>query len=213
MEQINLYTPDLRPKRLILPAPWAVGGVVALLVVMAGAVAYLHWQAAGVEGRLQTAQRELETAQNRLKSKRMKFQSQRETVERLEGEVESARSELRALSEVGDLLARRLRAAGGKARVLEALGRAIDGQSGMWLTGVVLEGAGSLRVRLTGRTDRPEAVPAYLERVAGEPVFREGFFRDVTVGEPSEEGEEGAGGTLRFEAAADFELARAEEGE
>jgi septal ring factor EnvC (AmiA/AmiB activator) len=206
MEQINLYTPELHPKRLWFPANWTAGAAAGVALALAVGTGYLHWRAATVSDALRDARRELETASNKLEAKRVQFQSRQQGVEELETKVSELRSELQALDGVGDILQQRLRAAGSKARVLKALGQASAGLEGVWLTRITLEGSAPLRVKLTGRTDRPEAVPAYLQRVAEQPVFREGFFQDVTVGDEAKGNSQG--GPLRFEAAADFRLAR-----
>jgi len=168
IQQVNLYTDELRPRREKLQAGAALSVLALALVVVIVTAGVVRYQ----ESRLQ-AQVEARQQQN---------EQLRQSVEQLTAEAEARQPDPEveaALERVTATLSRRQRllerverlAAGettGFSAPLAALARQVP--KGLWLTHIRLDGRQG-DVGLAGMTEAGRLVPMYLEKLGDEPAF------------------------------------------
>lgn len=178
MQQVNLYTEELKPKRILFnfrPCAYGVGGLVLVLIALG---VLLQFRASAFEQELRDAQQ-----------REMALQEQ---VESLQGQVEglvqdplrltrNREQEYKLASRKELLSAIQGMAAESRPVFSELLkGLARQSESGLWLTSVGIHQDGS-QVRLEGAANSAEAVPAYLSRLRSEPSFRGRTFNLLAV--------------------------------
>jgi hypothetical protein len=180
-QQINLFNPVfLKQKKIFSAAAMAQ----ALCVLLAGvlALAFLARQnvnALQVEanaGRDRLLQREA-----RLNKVKVAF-APRQKSAGLEAQVVEAEARIAALRKVAGVIQRgELGNTSGYAATFKALAR--QNLEGVWLTGVSINGAGN-ELGVQGRASEAALVPAYLGRLALEPVMRGKAFGSLKISQP-----------------------------
>jgi hypothetical protein len=183
MQQINLYQPELRPRRVPLRATSMAAITVIVMLALGALYVYAWWQVKPLDRRLVVARAAVEAAEARLQALRAAHPPA--TLDSaLRDEVARKRGLLEATRAVADRLA-----SGGFGSV-EGLSAYLVGLSrqhreGSWLTSFAVEEGGAA-VSLGGRALAPELVPAYLARLSAEQRFRGKTFnvmRLTAVGE------------------------------
>ncbi len=183
IQQVNLYTSELRPQQQRLSAPRALGVVIALIVVIAGYGAWLNQE-----------QHQLAQQVNGLEKQNARLD---EAVTSLAGAVERRQPDPEleaALERISETLARRQRLlerveglvvspGSGFSPQMAALARQIP--ENVWLTGIVLE-AQPQRIQIEGRTRASEKVPLYLEQLGRAPAFTGRTFGVFRLDRPDE---------------------------
>lgn len=183
IQQVNLYTHELRPRQQRLSAGRAVGITVALMLVIVGYGLWLQYQ----QGQLAQQVVGLEQQNARLGEAVAELS---DAVERRQPDPELEA----ALRRISDTLARRQRLlervqglvvkpGSGFSPQMAALARQIP--ENVWLTGIVLE-AQPQRVQLEGRTRASEQVPVYLEQLGRAPAFTGRTFSVFRLDRPEE---------------------------
>ncbi len=154
---------------------------------------------------LERVEAERERVRAELEEVEAAHQQRLQVLEGLRGDISGLERRVAELRQAEVALSRRLRAAGRKGELVRALGRARAQQDGVWLTRFRLEGVTPVALRLEGRALDPELIPRYLQAVAGQEIYRGGFFRDLKATSPAEKN-----GTpspyLTFESEAAFPL-------
>ncbi len=168
IQQVNLYTDELRPRREKLQAGMALSILAFALVVVAVAAGIARFQ----ESRLRAETRALQQQNEQLQH----------TVEQLTSDVEARQPDPEveaALERVTAILARRHRLLDrvenliatetmGFSSPLSALARQVP--QGLWLTHIRLD-ASKGAVGLAGKAQSGRLVPVYLEKLGDEPAF------------------------------------------
>ncbi|MBD3639903.1 MAG: PilN domain-containing protein [Marinobacter sp.] len=183
IQQVNLYTSELRPRQQRLSATRALGVVVALILVIAGYGAWLNQE----QHQLAQQVRELEAQNARLDEA---VASLSDAVERRQPDPELEA----ALQRISESLARRQRLlerveglavspGKGFSPQMAALARQIP--ENVWLTGIVLE-AEPQRIQIEGRTRAMAQVPLYLEQLGEAPAFTGRTFGVFRLDRPDE---------------------------
>jgi hypothetical protein len=167
-QQINLFSPSLRPPRLLLTAPRLALMLSLLAVAMLGYQSYLAYQAQQDEIVLQQASAHQKEVQDQmLKLGRTSVQ---ERSQALEQSIAQAESELK----LRQALLERLKGGGlgntrGFSDYMTALAR--QRTEGVWITGLAVT-AGGGEFTIQGGVSRPEILPAYIRRLSREDVLR-----------------------------------------
>jgi hypothetical protein len=210
-QYINLLGPAFRKQRLLLSLNRAALLLVITVLTMAGMMAYDRYRVDGLREELASAQGLLK-AQNAYTSRLKGDGAQKGNItldaeiQRLETELKSARDSMGVLE--GGALGNR----DGFARYMLAFSRqALDG---LWLTGFSVGGSGEVAIR--GRVVRPELVPAYIQRLNGEPALKGRAFAALEMHRPpppavaAEPGKESAQEKSAMPRFLEFALATAE---
>ncbi|MBE0485604.1 PilN domain-containing protein [Marinobacter sp.] len=183
-QQVNLYTAELRPQKLMLNAGAAVALVVLVVAMLVGVMVNGHWQNQQRDRQLAQLQQQTQNLEQAVASMSARVQARQPDPE-LEG----------ALERVSDTIARRQRLLdrvegltannhGGFSGRMSALARQIPGD--LWLTSVQLQSAPA-SMSLEGRTRTADLVPHYLERLGNEPAFIGETFRDFRLSRSDDE--------------------------
>lgn len=168
IQQINLYTEELRGRRVRYPAAGLLAALGALAILLLAWYAGLSWQLAGVraeraelETRVEALTADITRLGNELTA-RSKDSALKRGILALRTELERKRRLLDALdgADVGDLV--------GFSIYLEGLGR--HRIEGLWLTEIVVADGGT-QLALRGSTLAETHVPAYLRALAAEGAF------------------------------------------
>ncbi|MFA9462304.1 hypothetical protein [Thiohalorhabdus methylotrophus] len=207
MQQINLNRPELWPKPTPFPARFMALALLAAGAVLGIGLAALEYRQEGAAARLEDARQERQRVQTHLNGLRQAHESRRGELSRLRKEVTELKDRTGTLRRARKAMERRLTAAGSKAELVRALGRARAGMPDIWLTRFALTGVDEVAVELEGRARIPESIPRYLQAVADQTVFRKGFFEDLSAEAP----EERTDGLLRFSSRTRFKLDDARE--
>lgn len=168
MQQINLYTQDLRPKHIILPLAHIVAVVAVVLFIQTLFTVYCQSEVAAVEARLPFKQ----TNVDRL---------QKQTVE-MEAKLNAMRKDPSLLA-LNKRLTERLRARKQLTSILDTLsvanqfpfsnlmvGLARHRVDSLWLTQIQFANGGQ-KVGLKGKTLQAESVPHYVQMLRSETLF------------------------------------------
>ncbi|MCB1746991.1 MAG: hypothetical protein H6977_04800 [Gammaproteobacteria bacterium] len=168
-QEINLYQPHLRPRRVVLPAATMARIGVVVMLALAGLTAWGQAQLEPVRARARAAEADVEFSRQRLEDTRVKFPP-RQPDPALAAAFERRQH---TLDQTRQIVTRLRSGAYGSTAGLSSLlvGLARQHVEGTWLTGVKV-GSGGRAVGLTGKTLLPELVPAYLERLSQEASFR-----------------------------------------
>jgi hypothetical protein len=179
-QYINLLGPAFRKQRLLLTLNRAVLLVTIVMLTMAGMLAHDSYRVDGLREELASAQGLLK-AQNVYTSRLKGDGAQKGNtaldaeIQRLEAELKSARDSMGVLE--GGALGNRE----GFARYMLAFSRqALDG---LWLTGFSVGGSGEVAIQ--GRVVRPELIPAYIQRLNGEPALKGRAFAALEMRRPA----------------------------
>lgn len=183
IQQVNLYTSELRPRQQRLSAARALGIAVVLILVIAGHAAWLSHE------QRQLAQEVTGTEQQNVRLDEA-VASLSEAVERRQPDPELEA----ALQRISEILARRQRLlerveglvvspGQGFSPQMAALARQIP--ENVWLTGIVLE-AQPQRIQIEGRTRTSAQVPLYLEQLGQAPAFTGRTFGVFRLDRPDE---------------------------
>jgi len=202
MEQINLNRPELWPQPTPFAARTMALSLAALAVVLGLLYGFQVYRMQARQGELERARTERTQVKERMARVQAAHKQRRRTLADLRREVGDLRQRAAAFREAERTLSRRLRAAGRKGEQVRALGRARAEQGGLWLTRFVLTGVAPVKLRLEGKALRPEAIPRYLQAVAGQRPFRGGFFRDFKAASP--DGDSGHRDILSFHSESSF---------
>jgi len=179
-QYINLLGPAFRKQRVELTLNRTVALATVAAVVMSGLLAYDRQLVNGAREELSSAQMLLKTqsaytsrllGENAAKKGNTALDAE---VQQLEQELKTARDSMTVLE--GGSLGNR----DGFARYMQAFSRqAVDG---LWLTGFTVAGSGD--VSIEGRVLRPELVPAYIQRLNGEPALKGREFSALEMKRP-----------------------------
>lgn len=187
-QQINLYSPIFRrqeKKFSALAMLQAGGAIVAGVVLLIGANL---WQVVSLRADLHEADQQSARSLKQLEDANRQFKP-RVGDARLEDEVARYEAILAASSQVQQSLRRDIFSESrGYSAYFIALAR--QSQSGLWLTGIDIVGAGE-SMELKGRTHDPERVPQYLQRLSSEKILSGTEFKLFQLERPMEENKPG----------------------
>lgn len=168
-QQINLYEARLRPRRELATARNFGIGAAVLFGTVSFFAAYARVAADRSVAELATLQADVRVEQERLTAL-AKTVAERTVTPSLATELAKSRSLLLARQEVMDVLVSgRIGNVEGFSGVM--FGFARQAQSDVWLTGFSVTGGGE-EVEIRGRLLDPTKLPAYVQRLSSEPVFR-----------------------------------------
>ncbi len=167
-QQINLFSPSLRPPRLLLTASRLALMLGVLAAAMLGYQSYLAYQAQQDEIVLQQASAHQKEVQDQML--KLGKTSVQERSQALEQSIAQAESELK----LRQALLERLKGGGlgntkGFSDYMTALAR--QRTEGVWITGLAVT-AGGGEFTIQGGVSRPEILPAYIRRLSRENVLR-----------------------------------------
>lgn len=182
-QQINLYQPQFRPRRVAWPAEHFLLAALALALALAGLYAVERQQLERVRDELARARAQLIQWDARVGA----LQAQHERADE-PGQVERVRALRAALRARRDMLRylERLQPQSG-ARLsgyLEALAR--QHQQGMWLTDIRIL-AGGEHLHLSGSALRPRVVPDFLRALSAESPYAGRSFSSMLVSRPPDD--------------------------
>lgn len=167
-QQVNLYHPIFRKqekKFSALTMLQAGALVLAGIVIMYGYAAWhvrsLRHQASQIDAQFSAANRQHDDLGRQLAARQVSPRFTKE-VERLEGQIQ-------AVQRIREL-ARRDYFFGGDGYSNYFIAFARQSVSGLWLTGFTVTGAGE-QITLQGRTEVPELVPQYLQKLSSEKLL------------------------------------------
>ena len=193
-QQINLFNPVFLKQKKVFGA---LAMAQALGVLLAGAltVAFVARHNVGaLEHEAALGRDRLAQSEKRLAKAKADFAPRQKSAS-LDTELAQAEAQLKALREVAGVLERgELGNTTGYAGYFKALAR--QNLPGVWLTGVSIGAAGN-ELSVQGRALDPALVPAYLGRLAREPVMRGKGFANLRIGQPAP-AKDGAAGTPPF---------------
>ncbi|AKU21353.1 hypothetical protein [Massilia sp. NR 4-1] len=190
-QQINLFNPVFLKQKKVLTAVHMVQILGVLALLMVAWAAYTHYLLSGTERQAQVVRSQLLQNQSALE------QAVRQYVPRakspsLEQEVKLMQTQLQSLQEIDALLRHgTLGNTAGYAEYFRAFAR--QSVPGLWLTGVVIVGAGN-QIALQGRAMQATLVPSYIARLKDEASMRGKTFARLEIGQP-ELGVAGGDGT------------------
>ena len=168
IQQVNLYTDELRPRKERLQAGMAVGVLVVGLVLVACVAGFLTYEnslMANKASRLDRQNQQLEQAVAELSAAVQARQPDAEVEEALDRVTQTLARRQRLLERVESLV---LSEGRNFSPQLAALARQIP--DNVWLTDVTLE-SGQDRVTIEGRSRDGALVPLYLENLGDEAAF------------------------------------------
>lgn len=180
-QQINLFNPVFLKQEKYFSAltmAQALGLILAGSIAFYGFASYrtnlLTKQAAEMGSRLAIEEARFASASAKL--------GPRQKSKQVESDVTTAEDQLRSRREVMEILqSGKLGNTEGFSDYMRAFSRQIV--NGLWLTGFTVEGSGS-DMTITGRTLQPELVPAYIRRLAQEPVMQGKAFAVLEMHQP-----------------------------
>lgn len=184
-QQVNLYHPIFRKqekKFSALTMLQAGALVLAGIVIMYGYAAWhvrsLRQQASQIDAQFNAANRQHDDLSRQLAARQVSPRYTKE-VERLEGQIQ-------AVQRIRELARRDYFFGGdGYSNYFIAFGR--QGISGLWLTGFTVTGAGE-HIALQGRTEVPELVPQYLQKLSSEKLLAGTEFDAFQISRPENVG-------------------------
>lgn len=180
-QQINLFNPAFLLQKKVFSA--AAGGP-ALLLLLAGtlSLAYLAEVKLAAMARFAAATNsQLEKKQLLLASAVAQFPAKKKSAE-LDARIAEQEAQLKAMQGVSALLQRGdIGNTHGYADYFKAFAR--QHVSGLWLTGVAINGAG-VDIEVRGRTTAAPLVPHFFSRLSTEPVMRGKVFDGLQINQP-----------------------------
>lgn len=189
MQQINLYTPELRPQRDWLNAQIAGSITLAFIVLMLAMQLTNGWQANSLENRAQQQQQTLAELQARVdKLQPANVAATDQVLEKTIADLEKA---IAVRQKVGRIISgQNMGNSRGFHASLQALAR--ESRADLALERFTLSRGGNY-VEMRGKARTAEAVPLYLQRLKGAQVFGQTRFGLLSVSS-----EQSQGGTLDF---------------
>lgn len=194
IQQVNLYTTELRPKREPLGSHVAGGLLVVLAVFLVLAGGFAHWNSSRALEEQRVIRHQVEALQDELAglektvAARIEDPSLIKAMRELDRNVQQRRQ---VLAQVESLVV-----ADGRYFSVYLEGLARQTVDGLWLTTIDL-GRSASNIRLTGETRAGERVPEYLQRLSNEPAFSGSEFHSFAL----DRGEDG--GLIQFRVATD----------
>lgn len=178
IQQVNLYTDELRPRREPLQARTAGALLIALLAFLVLVSGFARWEYGDALEEQRAMQRQVELLQDELTGLEQTVAARQEdpdlvaAMRTLDHEVKQRRQ---VLSQVETLVI-----ADGRhfSAYLEALAR--QTLDGLWLNTIDL-GRSASDIRLTGTARAGERVPQYLQRLSAEPAFNGSEFHSFAL--------------------------------
>lgn len=168
MQQINLYTQDLRPKKTVLPLSQIVAITAVLLVILVASTVYYRGQVTALEAKIVPGQQQVDQLQQQVANIEVKLQATQQDA---------------SLVEHNALLNKRVIARKQLISMLDSVvmanrypfsnlltGLAQHRVDRLWLTRIQFS-EGGRSVGLRGKTLQAEAVPHYLQMLRGESLF------------------------------------------
>lgn len=183
-QQVNLYTAELRPRKLILNVATAVALIAFVVAVPVIVMAFSHWQNQQLEQQVSRLQQQNQSLEQAVASMTAQVQARLPDPEleaALERVSETIARRQRLLDRVEGLTANNHNGFSGR---MSALARQIPAD--LWLTSVSLRSVPAT-MSLEGRTRSADLVPYYLERLGDEPAFIGETFSGFRLGRPDEE--------------------------
>jgi len=179
-QQINLFDPALRKRRIALKAAQVAVFCAVTVVGVLGLWFYEQQVIAGLKAELASAQNLLKAQRAHIeriataRTARAKDTTQESEIKRLEAELGSARRQMDTLKggAAGDTQ--------GFAEYLRAFSR--QSVDGLWLTGVDILAGGEITIR--GRALNAALVPDYIQRLDREQVMRGRSFAALEMRRP-----------------------------
>jgi len=180
-QQINLYNPIFLEKKKVFSAVTLAQGLVMILIglVLFGVygeyqVNSLRTEAANWGAQVRAVQNQLDMAVSQF-TPREKSKTLADDVMRAEAELASQREVFAVVSKGG------LGNTKGYSEYLRAFARQI--QSGIWITGIGILGAGT-EIELRGRALKADLLPTYINRLKSEPVMQGKNFANLDMQVP-----------------------------
>lgn len=181
-KQINLFNPALLKQKAVFTAATMATSLGVLMVGMLAIAAYGRYSVAKLEASATSGAALLEQRKARQAAVLLEFAPRHKSAE-IERQISEAEVQLRALREVAvELKGGALGDTTGYAAYFKALARQSTGE--LWLTGVTITGAGK-QIGLQGRALEPTLVPAYISRLAREPVMQGKSFGSLQISRAS----------------------------
>ena len=177
-QEINLYRPELRPRRTLFPARQMALLVALLILGLAGLNAVSWYELDRARKRAANAERGVVAAEARVEEMRRRF-----PVKKLDPALKKRLSNRRdALAKNQDVVEK---LASGYFGSVEGLSAHLEGFArqhvdGTWLTAVRIA-AGGKGVALEGRALVPELIPEYLDRLSQEPALETQVFSELSL--------------------------------
>jgi Tfp pilus assembly protein PilN len=184
IQQVNLYHPIFRKQEKKFSALTMLQAGVLVLAGILLMYVYAWWQV----GSLRTQARQID-ADYVATSKRMDDISRqlaaRQTDPRLEKQVQKLQARIEAVRQVRQIAKHDYFPAGnGYSNYFIALAR--QQTAGLWLTGFTVTGAGE-QLSLDGRSEQPELVPQYLQKLSSERLLSGTEFEVFRIVRPEAE--------------------------
>lgn len=166
-QQINLFLPQLQPRRDWLAFPLVAGLALLLLLLLLAGAAVLRQQANQRSAEEAVAQAQLATAQQQL-SQSTQTLTGRKPDPAVQIEIEATAAALRLREDALQLIES---GAAGRSDGYVGLLRGFSQQAmaGVWLTGFSFNGR---ETEIRGRLADPALLPGYIRRLNSEPVFQ-----------------------------------------
>lgn len=177
-QQINLFNPLFLKQRKIFSATAMAAALGVLLVGVLAVGWYARHNVGQLQAEADSGRELLAQREERLNKVKAEFAPRLRSAE-MEAQLAEAEAHIAALRKVAGVLERgELGNKRGYAEYFRALAR--QNPAGVWLTGVSISGAGN-ELTLKGRALDPALVPAYLGRLAHEPVMRGKAFGGLNI--------------------------------
>ena len=177
-QQVNLYRPELRPRRTPFSAGFLALACALSLAVMAAITGYSHWQHGLHKAEL--ANLGEQTRQWRARGDGLREMLARINADdRLDKELEESRRRLAAMRQVLDHLDRiQRRPAHDFSDYLGALARRpVDG---LWLTRIGIQGS-QRELEISGTAIEPALLPRFIDHIGQEAPYRGREFRNLRI--------------------------------
>ena len=194
-QQVNLYHPIFRKQEkkfsaltMLQAAALVLAGIVLMYGYAAWQVRSLRHQAGPIDAQFSAATRQRDDLGRQLAARPVNPRYAKE-VERLEGRI-------LAVQYIREL-ARRDYFFGGDGYSSYFIAFARQGVSGLWLTGFTVTGAGE-QIALEGRTEVPELVPQYLQKLSSEKLLAGTEFDAFQMTRPEKADRKGMAGYVDF---------------
>lgn len=191
-QQINLYSPIFRKQEKKFSSVTMLQAAVLLIAGIAVMYGYTTWRTQSLRAHQQAVATQLSTSLARLAEVSAKLPMRRADP-RLEREVSDLERRIQAVQMIRNVSGRDLFKGGaGYADTLVALAR--QSTAGLWLTGITITGASETLV-LAGRTQDPQRVPGYLQRLSSERTLAGLKFEIFQITRPERTPADAARGT------------------
>ncbi len=192
-QQINLFNPILLRQKKYFSALTMVQALTLILFGTLLVALYVNYRSSGLQAEADKTSAQLGLAQVQQVRINAEFGA-REPNSALATELQKTSADVKALQQLFDLLQTgEIGNTRGYSAYLQAFARQIS--DGLWLTGLMIQGAGN-EIALHGRTLQPDLVPAYINRLAREPVMQGKSFSTLEMRQPQPEGGADAADTV-----------------